>query len=881
LRRTPRPQAPAPLYLIVTAGVVLPSRQHAFGRSGQAGMAASAAQPKIVRRESRIIERPRLIKLLDDTEARTILLLAPAGYGKTTLARQWAKTLNGAIWVTVSNAHCDVAWLAAEIAEAIDGNQGPTSRAISEHIHARANPQLASRELGAVLAARLGNLDTQWLILDDYHEISSSPEAEGLIATLERDGGGRILITSRVRPRWASGRRFVYGEILEVGRAALAMTQTEVSQILGPKQSTLGFTEQAAGWPAVIGLAAAAETPVLPEDAVPETLHRYLAEELFNRASPALREGLLTLALRGRHQEATFGEGLGEEGANLITEAERLGFSSSDTNFDLHPLLREFLLEKLSDRPDAIQRAKAALDACVSDAAWDQAFALILRFDLAELIEPTVAAAFKPLVRSGRLATLSAFATSVHHEAAASSSPSIHAVLSEAAFRDGNFDLAVDLAETAHSDSPSPHPLGSRVTAIAGQIAFLQGDFSAAEESFRAAGELASDDRDSAEAAFGLALASIFGEKSTAAQAVDTLRHARNRSPVDQLRFISSEVALRLMGMHPDGLAGNLHIDTARQGLLQVQDPRVRSNVAYVIAGALAQKAEYDSAREWLGEFFAAADEFGLEFAMPYANWTLAQIAIGQRRFGEAERSLQSIEDAAARTGEKHHLFNARSLRARLLLQNGEPEAALRQVIDPALVPLIPSWRGEYLATRALVTACLGDARSSRKAQSQASSASGALQVRGLVLAARAVSALREARAATLRITNLFETTDRLHNWDPLVCALRSAPALGDAVAGTQDVRSQLESLYLRIGDLTLARRAGFRTRATAAPRDVLSPRELEVLGLIACGYKNREISRALFIAESTTKVHVRHVLEKLGVRTRAEAVARLKMFEA
>jgi len=72
-------------------------------------MAASAAQPTVVRRESRIIERPRLIKLLDETDARTILLLAPAGYGKTTLARQWAKTLNGAVWVTLTAAHTDVA----------------------------------------------------------------------------------------------------------------------------------------------------------------------------------------------------------------------------------------------------------------------------------------------------------------------------------------------------------------------------------------------------------------------------------------------------------------------------------------------------------------------------------------------------------------------------------------------------------------------------------------------------------------------------------------------------------------------------------------------------------------------------------------------------
>jgi ATP/maltotriose-dependent transcriptional regulator MalT len=51
------------------------------------------------------------------------------------------------------------------------------------------------------------------------------------------------------------------------------------------------------------------------------------------------------------------------------------------------------------------------------------------------------------------------------------------------------------------------------------------------------------------------------------------------------------------------------------------------------------------------------------------------------------------------------------------------------------------------------------------------------------------------------------------------------------------------------------------------------------VLGLIARGFRNHEISNALFIADSTTKVHVRHILEKLGVRTRAEAVARYEMF--
>jgi two-component system nitrate/nitrite response regulator NarL len=55
----------------------------------------------------------------------------------------------------------------------------------------------------------------------------------------------------------------------------------------------------------------------------------------------------------------------------------------------------------------------------------------------------------------------------------------------------------------------------------------------------------------------------------------------------------------------------------------------------------------------------------------------------------------------------------------------------------------------------------------------------------------------------------------------------------------------------------------------------VLSPRELEVLELLARGFRNSDVAKALVISPSTTKVHVRHILEKLGVRTRTEAVAR------
>lgn len=56
-------------------------------------------------------------------------------------------------------------------------------------------------------------------------------------------------------------------------------------------------------------------------------------------------------------------------------------------------------------------------------------------------------------------------------------------------------------------------------------------------------------------------------------------------------------------------------------------------------------------------------------------------------------------------------------------------------------------------------------------------------------------------------------------------------------------------------------------------PEDPLTGRELEVLRLMAGGYSNREIARALFVAERTVKNHVSSILAKLYVRDRTRAV--------
>ena len=107
------------------------------------------------------------------------------------------------------------------------------------------------------------------------------------------------------------------------------------------------------------------------------------------------------------------------------------------------------------------------------------------------------------------------------------------------------------------------------------------------------------------------------------------------------------------------------------------------------------------------------------------------------------------------------------------------------------------------------------------------------------------------------------------------MCALRTDQELIRVATASETVKPSLGTLIERTGDVHLARLCGLRIRSRRAPADLLSQRESEVLGLMARGLRNREIAAALFIAESTVKVHVRHILERLGVRTRAEAVAR------
>ena len=334
----------------------------------------------------RIIRRPRLTRLLDDANARLILLVAPAGYGKTTLARQWlAEGRRQHAWYTATAPSSDVSALALGLARVLETVvPGPAERMRQRLLAVPASEE--EPELVAEILADSASAwpDEAWLVVDDYHHIGASATADRFFARFAQVSGMRLLLTSRTHPAWASARQTTYGEVVVVDTGGLALTPTESAAVLGVKhdESLAALLEVTQGWPVVTGLAAVTGGSAVPERQQPR--RSTTSSPTRSSTAPHPRPACCSVGSRSsRRRPSTSPADSPRATADpLLKEAVRLGLLERDrTALRMHPLLRDFLKSRFREYP--VDEREEALEILTEHLqakhAWDDLFELINR----------------------------------------------------------------------------------------------------------------------------------------------------------------------------------------------------------------------------------------------------------------------------------------------------------------------------------------------------------------------------------------------------------------------------------------------------------------------------------------------------------------------
>jgi DNA-binding CsgD family transcriptional regulator len=268
------------------------------------------------------------------------------------------------------------------------------------------------------------------------------------------------------------------------------------------------------------------------------------------------------------------------------------------------------------------------------------------------------------------------------------------------------------------------------------------------------------------------------------------------------------------------------------------------------------------------------ADAIQLTWAQPHAHWALAAIALGRRQIAESNVWLRRVERSADEGKFGPLILNASCLRARQLLALRQPEDALSALTVDETLPANRGMRGEFYAVKALTLAILGDTKECRVWLERARDLTACVEARAYATCAASVLLLQSG-ASPANVAGVISEVEQAGIWDAFISTMRAWPPLLAVLVDAGPVHPGVIAVLRRAHDFDLSRQIGLdigrRPRALTGVGS-LSPRETEVLDLVGQGFSNQEIARALFIAESTVKVHVRHILEKTGARSRTEA---------
>ena len=640
--------------------------------------------------------------------------------------------------------------------------------------------------------------------------------------------------------------------------------------------SVAPLLKQAAGWPAVIGLASLREPSSSSGDHLPAALYDYFAEEILNETNPAMQDGLAILAL-ARSFDARLADALvGGDSPRTLREGLRLGVLVLDEGgvYRVHPLLGEFLEMQLrADRLTiALGPTATAVGKCLlSLARPDDAFELAARVGDTELMEEVLSHSFDRLMSEGRMATIDRWIE--RHPFATSNSPIVFLAEAETAYRLGQHNRARELAVQATVGLDPTSPLISRAFIRAGQSALMAsceadglGFFESARETARTPGEVR-------EALIGLYFAASELGLPTASAHLDELGNLADGTPETTLRIEASRLThATRMGAIADAVERALAV---RYLVASAADPLASTGFLHMLANALNLAGRYEEAAEIVASLIDTAKRYRLAMPLPHALLNQALALHGRRQYARCHASLDAVSRYVGSGGDTYLEFSVQAIRLRVLASEGRLEEAQREVLRPSGAISSPPLRAEYLASQGLVYALSGDVELSAELAHEAHIAFGSsVEARVLTACVSAINMKDDAITFRREARTAWETASTTGNFDGIVCAYRAYPPLLVALLDT--LGSEPHALVSRARDISLARRLRIRIRtAGAAGEHLLTPREAEVFELLRSGLSNKAIAQALVISQATVKVHLRHIYEKFGVRTRAEAVAR------
>jgi LuxR family maltose regulon positive regulatory protein len=886
------------------------------------------------------LARRRLLERLSAGTVRELTLVcAPAGFGKTSLLAGWARGSRRPVaWLSLDGGDSDPARFWRYVATALDRARPGVGRQVDAVLQGVPPPLEAV--LTVLVNELVDGPEQVVLVLDDYHQVEAPAVHESLAVLLERlPPQLRLVLASRADPPLPLARLRAHGQLSELREADLRFSADEAAELLRttvgaelPEAAVVALEKRTEGWAAGLQLAALSLQGGRDVDAFVAGFsgsHRYvldfLTEEVLDCQPEPLRAFLLETSilerLSGPLSEAVTGRA---DSQKLLEQAER-------SNLFLVPLdevrgwwryhhlfadlLRVRLTQEQPQRVAELHRAAAAWyeahelaeDAighalAAGDATWAarlierQVDARILRWEGATL-QRWLAALPPDLVRSRpRLSLAEARLALIRGDLEAIERPLDAAERGVAEAAGEPYEPSVGRAASMMANLPAAIALER-----AG-LAHLRGDAGQMRAAAgRALAELGEDEwMLESLARWYLAAADWLAGRLAEAEAalrssIAAWRTASQRAP-----------AAAALGYHGLGLIqrdqGRLEaaLATYREALAVAAEPDEPApqiaGVAHTgMAGVLYQRGELDAALEHAGDGIALCRQLAYTPPLTAGLVTLAwsRQHRGDRAgaldaFGQAERAQPSPEVVG--------LINpVPAERARLALAQGDLDAAVRWVrargLTAADEPSYPR-EVEYLVLARVLLAthepeqALGLLERLNAGAAAQGRTGSLIEVRALQALAHAangdqdgaLAALAEALelAAPQRYLRVF-----VDEGAPMAALLRQLladrrqerPAAGGA---PQEYLARLVDAFEQAGHPVRppVRRGGAVVAGLVEP---LSPRELEVLRLLATGAPNRAIARQLVVTLDTVKRHLSHLFAKLEVTNRTQAVTRAR----